>query len=302
MIYEFARIDPFGTGSATLRRSIFLFVSCSYTSSQVRGTKDYILCATVILSLPFRFGRYVYLLPTWWVWNNIYLQIALIMLIGLPPRMPFDYRVRAGTEENGMAITWVPSLAAAARLRPITSDFVRHDYRLLPLMFASGVSTNGNSSLGTGAVGGMLIGMICQIFIVPAFVIFQFIQEKITPLHWEGANQQVIKAELEQYTNLHKDKRNEKTDIINGVQLLCWAAAAHPHRMIVRMLPQAVCTAIQCQWMTRWRWPTRPTWAICRGRRYSPTRSCKRSFRRVWRITPICWVGFTEGENRRKRC
>ena len=50
--------------------------------------------------------------------------------------------------------------------------------------------------------------MICQIFIVPAlFVIFQSIQEKIKPLHWEGANQQVIKAELEQYTNLHKDKK-----------------------------------------------------------------------------------------------
>ena len=49
---------------------------------------------------------------------------------------------------------------------------------------------------------------ICQIFIVPAlFVIFQSIQEKIKPLHWEGANQQVIKAELEQYTNLHKDKK-----------------------------------------------------------------------------------------------
>lgn len=74
--------------------------------------------------------------------------------------------------------------------------------------------------------------MICQIFIVPAlFVIFQSIQEKIKPLHWEGANQQVIQAELEQYTNLHKDKRNEKTDIINGV---CNCSAEQlPHLLIV---------------------------------------------------------------------
>ena len=107
-----------------------------------------------------------------------------------------------------MTITWSAILAAAARLRPILMTSFAMIIGLLPLMFASGVGANGNSSLGTGAVGGMLIGMICQIFIVPAlFVIFQSIQEKITPLHWEGANQQVIKAELEQYTNLHKDKK-----------------------------------------------------------------------------------------------
>lgn len=107
-----------------------------------------------------------------------------------------------------MDITWSAILAAAARLRPILMTSFAMIIGLLPLMFASGVGANGNSSLGTGAVGGMLIGMICQIFIVPAlFVIFQSIQEKIKPLHWEGANQQVIKAELEQYTNLHKDKK-----------------------------------------------------------------------------------------------
>ena len=72
---------------------------------------------------------------------------------------------------------------------------------LLPLMFASGVGANGNSTLGTGAIGGMLIGMICQIFVVPAlFVAFQHLQERFKPLHWDDTDNTEIEAEIEQYT------------------------------------------------------------------------------------------------------
>ena len=71
---------------------------------------------------------------------------------------------------------------------------------LLPLMFAHGVGANGNSTLGTGAVGGMFIGMICQVFIVPAlFVIFQHLQEKVKPMEWNDPDSSDVDAELEQY-------------------------------------------------------------------------------------------------------
>ena len=72
---------------------------------------------------------------------------------------------------------------------------------LLPLMFAFGVGANGNRSLGTTAIGGMLIGMIFQIFIVPAlFVIFQYLQEKVKPMEWEDINNSEATADIEQYS------------------------------------------------------------------------------------------------------
>ena len=73
---------------------------------------------------------------------------------------------------------------------------------LLPMMFASGVGKNGNQTLGAAAVGGMLIGTILQLFVVPTlFVIFQTLQEKISPLKFEDEENAEIAAELEQYAH-----------------------------------------------------------------------------------------------------
>ena len=67
-------------------------------------------------------------------------------------------------------------------------------------MFAMGVGANGNRALGTAAVGGMFIGMICQIFVVPAlFVIFQYLQEKVKPMEWEDIDNTDAVTEIEQY-------------------------------------------------------------------------------------------------------
>lgn len=72
---------------------------------------------------------------------------------------------------------------------------------LLPMMFAHGVGANGNRALGTGAIGGMLIGMVLQVLIVPAlFVAFQLIQEKISPLKWEDTDNTGLQSEIEQYS------------------------------------------------------------------------------------------------------
>lgn len=81
--------------------------------------------------------------------------------------------------KSGMSIKWSAVLGATARLRPILMTSLAMIIGLLPLMFASGVGANSNRTLGAGAVGGMLIGVICQIFIVPGlFVAFEYLQEK----------------------------------------------------------------------------------------------------------------------------
>jgi len=100
----------------------------------------------------------------------------------------------------GMSITWAAVLGAGARLRPILMTSLAMVVGLLPLMFAFGVGAHGNRTLGTASIGGMLIGMICQIFIVPAlFVVFQYLQEKVKPMEWEDIDNTDAVTEIEQY-------------------------------------------------------------------------------------------------------
>ena len=114
--------------------------------------------------------------------NNIYLQMGLIMLIGLLAKTAIlltefaTDRRREGMSLAGAAIT-----AAKERLRPILMTALTMIVGLLPMMFSTGVGANGNRSLGTGVVGGMLIGMLALLFLVPSlFVVFQWLQEKVT--------------------------------------------------------------------------------------------------------------------------
>ena len=113
---------------------------------------------------------------------------------------------------TGMAIKYSAILGAGARLRPILMTSLAMVIGLLPLMFASGVGKNGNQTLGAAAVGGMLIGTICQIFVVPAlFALFQWLQEKLTPLKFEDELNEEAAAELVQYANAaHHKKGIEK--------------------------------------------------------------------------------------------
>lgn len=113
--------------------------------------------------------------------NNIYLQMGLIMLIGLLAKTAIlltefaTERRREGMSLAGAAIT-----AAKERLRPILMTALTMIVGLLPMMLATGVGANGNRSLGTGVVGGMLIGMLALLFLVPSlFVVFQWMQEKV---------------------------------------------------------------------------------------------------------------------------
>ena len=99
-----------------------------------------------------------------------------------------------------MAVSWSAVLGAAARLRPILMTSLAMVIGLLPMMFASGVGKNGNQTVGAAAVGGMLIGTLCQIFVVPTlFVIFQSLQEKFRPMKFEDETNDEVVAEWEQY-------------------------------------------------------------------------------------------------------
>ena len=173
---------------------VYLLLSAQYES--------YLLPWAVIFSIPFGLmGAFIFA-DIADITNNIYLQIALIMLIGLLAKNAILI-VEFALERRmtGMSIFNAAVAGAAARLRPILMTSLAMVIGLLPMMLSTGVGANGNRALGTGSVGGMLIGMILQIFVVPAlFCVFQAIQEKISPIKWQneekGGN---IESEIEQY-------------------------------------------------------------------------------------------------------
>ena len=173
---------------------VYLLLSAQYES--------YILPLAVLLSIPFGLlGSFLFvngmgslgsipalkmILGT--MSNDIYMQIALIMLMGLLAKNAIlIVEFALDRRRMGMSISW------AAVLGMIIG--------LLPLMFAFGVGAHGNRTLGASAIGGMLIGMIFQIFIVPVlFVAFQYLQEKIKPLEWDDLDNSDMNSEIEQYT------------------------------------------------------------------------------------------------------
>jgi HAE1 family hydrophobic/amphiphilic exporter-1 len=135
----------------------------------------------VILSVPFGLAGSFFFAKIWGLENNIYMQTGLIMLIGLLAKTAILLTEFASTRRReGMSITEAAVSAAKARLRPILMTSLTMVFGLLPLAFSTGVGANGNRSLGVGTIGGMLIGTIALLFIVPAlFIIFQKIEEKI---------------------------------------------------------------------------------------------------------------------------
>ena len=135
----------------------------------------------VILSVPFGLAGSFIFAHLWGLENNIYMQTGLIMLIGLLSKTAILLTEYASTRRRqGMSIVEAALDAAAVRLRPILMTSLTMIFGLLPLALATGVGANGNRSLGVGTIGGMLIGTIALLFIVPClFVIFQTIEEKV---------------------------------------------------------------------------------------------------------------------------
>ncbi len=187
---------------------VYLLLSAQYES--------YILPLAVLLSVPFGLmGSFVFVngfgalgsIPALKMIlgsmsNDIYMQIALIMLMGLLAKNAIlIVEFALDRRKQGMSISWAAVLGAAARLRPILMTSLAMIVGLLPLMFAFGVGAHGNRTLGASAIGGMLIGMILQIFIVPVlFVVFQWLQEKVKPIEWDIMDESEMEAEIEQYS------------------------------------------------------------------------------------------------------
>ena len=137
----------------------------------------------VILSVPFGLAGSFLFAKMFGLENNIYLQIGLLMLIGLLAKTAILLTEYASERRHhGMSITQAAISAAKVRLRPILMTSLTMVFGMLPLMFATGVGANGNISIGVGTVGGMLIGTVALLFIVPVlFIVFQYLQEKLMP-------------------------------------------------------------------------------------------------------------------------
>ena len=184
---------------------IYLILSAQYES--------YILPLAVVLSVPFGLAGCFLFTMMFGHSNDIYMQISLIMLIGLLAKNAILI-VQFALERRhlGMAISWSAILGAAARLRPILMTSLAMVIGLLPMMFASGVGKNGNQTLGAAAVGGMLLGTLFQIIVVPGlFVIFQGLQEKLSPMKFEDeAENSEVATEIAQYAHRPVDYKLEE--------------------------------------------------------------------------------------------
>ena len=184
---------------------IYLILSAQYES--------YILPLAVVLSVPFGLAGCFLFTMVFGHANDIYMQISLIMLIGLLAKNAIlIVQFALERRQTGMAISWSAILGAAARLRPILMTSLAMVIGLLPMMFASGVGKNGNQTLGAAAVGGMLIGTLLQVLVVPGlFVIFQGLQEKISPMKFEGEEENAdVASEIAQYAHRPVDYELEK--------------------------------------------------------------------------------------------
>lgn len=144
--------------------------------------ESYMLPFAVLLSLPIGLAGTFIFAELFNVSNNIYLQITLIMLIGLLAKnaiLIVEYAV--DRRRKGMGLVEAAVSGAVARFRPILMTSFAFILGLTPLMLASGAGAIGNKAIGTGAIGGMLIGTVCGLFVIPVlFVIFQSLQEKVT--------------------------------------------------------------------------------------------------------------------------
>ncbi len=180
---------------------VYLILSAQYES--------YWVPFSVILSIPFGLAGAFWFTNLFGKSNDIYMQIALIMLIGLLAKNAIlIVQFALERRRTGMAISWAATLGAASRLRPILMTSLAMIIGLMPLLVPNGVGYNGNMTIGAAAIGGMFVGMICQLIFVPAlFFVFQAIQEKFSPIKFDD-NVAAVDTELLQYTRPIED--NEK--------------------------------------------------------------------------------------------
>jgi HAE1 family hydrophobic/amphiphilic exporter-1 len=181
--YEFSGLtrEELSSGSQTMLIFVLCLIFVYFLLSA--QYESYILPFAVILSLSIGLAGAFIFANIFGVQNNIYLQITLIMLIGLLAKnaiLIVEFAV--ARRRAGESIVQAAVDGAVARLRPILMTSFAFIFGIMPLMVSSGAGAEGNRSIGTGAVGGMLIGTVFGVFVIPAlFILFQSLQERISP-------------------------------------------------------------------------------------------------------------------------
>ena len=178
---------------------IYLILSALYES--------YLIPFAVILAVPCGLMGSFLLAKIMGLENNIYLQTGIIMLIGLLSKTAILITEYAADRRRaGMSLTQAAVSAAKARLRPVLMTVLTCVLGMLPLVFSTGAGANGNATLGTGVVGGMIVGTLALLILVPTlFIVFQTLQEKVKPVELDPDPQWAVRAELE-------DAKNEKEE------------------------------------------------------------------------------------------
>ena len=174
---------------------IYLILSALYES--------YLIPFAVILAVPCGLMGSFLFAKAMGLENNIYLQTGIIMLIGLLSKTAILITEYAADRRRaGMSLTQAAVSAAKARLRPVLMTVLTSVLGMLPLVFSTGAGANGNSTLGTGVVGGMIVGTLALLFLVPTlFIVFQTLQEKVKPLELDPDPQWSVRAEVEEVKN-----------------------------------------------------------------------------------------------------
>lgn len=184
--YEFSGLSR--EESETSDNTVLIFLFCFvFVYLILCGLyESFLIPFSVLLSVPFGLMGSFLFARIMGLENNIYLQTGLIMLIGLLAKTAIlvtGYAV--DRRRAGMSLIQSAVGASRARFRPILMTVLAMIFGLLPLMFASGAGANGNSSLGAGVIGGLLVGALALLFFVPAmFIVFQTLQEKIRPVQF----------------------------------------------------------------------------------------------------------------------
>lgn len=185
--YDFAGIareEAESTGNTTI-----IFIICFVLIYLILAAlyESYIVPMAVILSVPFGLMGSFLFAKMMGLENNIYLQTGLIMLIGLLSKTAILITEFAGENRaKGMSIARATYVATKERFRPILMTVLTMVIGMIPLMFSTGVGANGNNTIGAGVVGGMIVGTLALLFVLPAlFTIFQWLQEKVKPINFE---------------------------------------------------------------------------------------------------------------------
>ena len=187
---------------------VFLIMVCLYES--------FLIPLAVIFSVPFGLMGSFLFAKLFGLENNIYLQTGMIMLIGLLAKTAIlitEYAVER--RRRGMGIVVSAYTAAQARLRPILMTVLCMVFGMLPLMFSTGAGANGNGSLATGVIGGMVVGTIALLFVTPVFyIIFEYLQEKLRkPMEIEASPQVLLETQRNaEEKQAYDEKKGIKSD------------------------------------------------------------------------------------------